>query len=63
VVKNPVTKAPEVAQELVLSHAGGWDVPSASELLAAVRSFMEVEFDVPDGEDVDGLLFQYGSVN
>jgi hypothetical protein len=62
-MKNPVTTAPEAARELLLSHADGRDVPSASELLATVRSFMGIEFDVPDGDDADGLLFQFGTVN
>ncbi|WP_432065285.1 hypothetical protein [Streptomyces sp. C10-9-1] len=31
--------------------------------MTAVRSFAQIDFDVPTGPDSDGFLFQYGEVN
>ncbi|MFI9200680.1 hypothetical protein [Streptomyces sp. NPDC053048] len=39
------------------------EFPAIEQVLAAVRSFERIEFDVPDGMESDGFLFQYGEVN
>jgi hypothetical protein len=61
--KPPVEAAPAIVRELIAPAAGGGGVPSRADLVAAVRRFAQVEFDVPDGPGADGFLFQYGPAN
>jgi hypothetical protein len=37
--------------------------PAAEEVIAVVRDFEKVKFEVPDSRDSDGFMFQYGKVN
>ncbi|MGD9483638.1 hypothetical protein WDH52_10300 [Streptomyces sp. TRM70308] len=39
------------------------EVPTFQDVMTAVRSFAQVDFDVPTGPNSDGFLFQYGEVN
>jgi hypothetical protein len=59
--KNPVDTAVALARGLI---AGRPPLNSpVPELIALVRDFSTVEFDVPDIADADGYLFQYGRVS
>ncbi|MFI7122908.1 SMI1/KNR4 family protein [Amycolatopsis sp. NPDC049868] len=62
-VKLPVGSAASVAQDLLGLPGSRRKPPVADEVIAAIRGFEGVEFDVPDDADSDGFLFQYGEVN
>jgi hypothetical protein len=52
-----------VVQGIVDQLGSSREVPTAEEVMATVRSFERIGFDVPTGADSDGFLFQYGEVN
>jgi hypothetical protein len=59
--KHQVDEAVDIARGLV-----GSEVPAGPPVLVLTelaRRFAATEFDVPDGQDADGYLFQYGRVN
>jgi len=62
-MRRSVNSALEVARGIVGQVGSGQDVPAAEQLFAAVREFQLIEFEVPDGEEADGFLFQYGEVD
>ncbi|MEV4601310.1 hypothetical protein AB0K15_28400 [Amycolatopsis sp. NPDC049253] len=58
--KRPVGDALAIARGLVVGDGPvGPPVPALVEL---ARRFFATEFDVPAGQDADGLLFEYGPV-
>ncbi|MER5830561.1 hypothetical protein ABT116_06915 [Streptomyces sp. NPDC002130] len=62
-MKRPIDSALSVAQEIIQHVGSGRDIPTVQEVMAAVRGFERIAFDVPIGADSDGFLFQYGEVN
>ncbi|MCP3820577.1 hypothetical protein NLX86_21505 [Streptomyces sp. A3M-1-3] len=62
-MRRPIDSALDVVQGIIDQVGSGREVPAAEEVMAAVRSFEQIEFDVPGSEDSDGFLFQYGKVN
>ncbi|WP_143110728.1 hypothetical protein [Streptomyces sp. cf124] len=60
---RPIDSALSVVQGIVDQLGSSREVPTAEEVMATVRSFERIGFDVPTGADSDGFLFQYGEVN
>ncbi|MFD7334892.1 hypothetical protein ACFV98_02665 [Streptomyces violascens] len=62
-MRRSVDSALGVVRGIVDQVGSGQEVPDVEELVAVVRGFWRIAFDVPDGADSDGFLFQYGKVN
>ncbi|NRQ36425.1 hypothetical protein HII36_32010 [Nonomuraea sp. NN258] len=62
-MRRPIDSALSVAQGLVEQLESSRGIPSVGELMAVIRSFERVEFDVPAEIEADGFLFQYGEAN
>jgi hypothetical protein len=62
-MRRPLDSAAEVARGALDEAGSSQDIPSAGKPIAAVRRYERIEFDVSDGADSDGFLFQYGVVN
>lgn len=57
-----VDSALRTLNEIVAEQIGERSVPSMEELFRIVLMYERRQFDVPDVEDADGFLFQYGTV-
>lgn len=62
-MRRPIGSALSVVQGIVDQLASSREAPTVEEVVATVRSFEQIGFDVPTGADSDGFLFQYGEVN
>lgn len=62
-MRRPIDSALSVVQNIVGQLGSSREVPTVQDIMTAVRSFAQIEFDVPTGTDSDGFLFQYGEVN
>jgi hypothetical protein len=62
-MRPSIDSALSVVQDIVDQVGRSREVPTFEEVVATVRSFEQVEFDVPAGAESDGFLFQYGEVN
>jgi hypothetical protein len=62
-MRRSIDSALGVVRGIVDQVGAGQEVPTAEEVMAAVRDFERITFEVPDREDSDGFLFQYGKVN
>ncbi|BCJ59919.1 hypothetical protein [Micromonospora endophytica] len=62
-MSRPIDSALGVVQGIADQARSSREVPTVEELIATVRGFERITFDVPEGNDSDGFLFQYGEVN
>ena len=62
-MRRPIDSALSVVQGIADQVGSSREDPTFEEVVATVRSFERIEFDVPTGADSDGFLFQYGEVN
>ncbi|MFD8230332.1 hypothetical protein ACFV20_00295 [Streptomyces sp. NPDC059696] len=62
-MRRPIDSALSVVQDIVGQVGASREVPTFEEVMATVRNFERIRFEVPSGADSDGFLFQYGEVN
>ncbi|KUM68816.1 hypothetical protein [Streptomyces curacoi] len=62
-MRRPIDSALSVVQDIVDQLVPSREVPTVEEVIATVRSFERIGFEVPASADSDGFLFQYGEVN
>jgi hypothetical protein len=60
--RTPIDAALDTAREVAAQTTSGGS-PSREDLLAIVRRFEGIRFDVPDSPDADGFLFQWSTAN
>jgi hypothetical protein len=62
-MRRPIDSALQVLQGIVEQVGSSQEILNFEGLLAAVRRFEKIEFDVQADPESDGFLFQYGEVN
>lgn len=60
---RPVGSALSVVRGIVAQQVASREIPTVEEVMAVIRGFERIGFEVPVGGDSDGFLFQYGEVN